>query len=81
MALRTVGVPVTGFTWLPLTDRVEIQATPVGMRPAPDGHGLYDLDRNPRPSSLVYRTLIERWSVIVGARHDLEVERQVGSSA
>ncbi len=81
MALRTVGVPINGFTWLPLTDHVEVRHTPLGLRPMPDGHGLYDLERRARPAATVYRTLIERWRVIVGASPDAEVERQVGSSA
>ena len=68
LALRTVGVPVHGFTWLPLTDGVEPRQAPRGGQPAPDGQGLYDLDRTPRPTAEVYRALIERWSVILGER-------------
>ena len=81
MALRTVGIPIHGFTWIPLTDRVEVKPTPRGSHPAPDGHGLYDPERRARPAAAAYRTLIERWRVIVGARADAAVERQVGSSA
>lgn len=81
MALRTVGVPIHGFTWLPLTDRVEMKQTPGGARPTADGHGLFDLDRRPRAAAGVYSTLIDRWSVIVGARADAGVAMQVGNSA
>jgi beta-glucosidase/6-phospho-beta-glucosidase/beta-galactosidase len=81
MALRTVGVPVHGFTWLPLTDGVEMTSTPEGPRRAPDGQGLYDLVRTPRPAANVFRGLIERWSVILGARADSPVALEAGSSA
>lgn len=81
MALRTVGVPVHGFTWLPLTDGIETKQSTRGPRTAPDGQGLYDFGRAPRPTAGVYRALIERWSVILGAKSDSAVELQVGSSA
>jgi beta-glucosidase/6-phospho-beta-glucosidase/beta-galactosidase len=80
MALRTVGVPVNGFTWMPLTDRVELKSTPRGAKPLPDGQGLFGLDRTERPAAEVYRTLIARWSAIVGGRHE-EADIAVGSSA
>jgi beta-glucosidase/6-phospho-beta-glucosidase/beta-galactosidase len=81
MALRTVGVPVMGFTWAPLTDRVELKQTPRGTRPHPDGQGLYDLERGERPAAEVYRTLIARWRVIVNAESGAPIDIAAGSSA
>ena len=81
LALRSVGVPVNGFTWLPLTDGVETTRSASGTRSAPDGQGLYDLARDPRPTAAVFRELIERWSVILGAKSDSEVALQAGESA
>ena len=81
MALRTVGVPVHGFTWLPLTDGIEKKQTARGPEFTPDGQGLFDLNRAPRPGAAVYRELIERWSVILGTKSESEVMMEFGSSA
>jgi beta-glucosidase/6-phospho-beta-glucosidase/beta-galactosidase len=81
MALRTVGVPVHGFTWLPLTDGVAPKSSARGQRTAADGQGLYDSDRAARPAAGVYRALINQWSVILGAKTDGEVRLASGSSA
>ena len=81
MALRSVGVPVHGFTWFPLTDGVRVTQSERGTQTAPDGQGLYDLARDPRPAAAAYRELIARWSVILGAKSDSVVALQAGSSA
>jgi beta-glucosidase/6-phospho-beta-glucosidase/beta-galactosidase len=81
MALRTVGIPIHGFTWLPITDGVEHRQTSRGSRPIPDGHGLYDMERKGRPAAALYRTLVSRWSVIVGARSDSAVALGAGRLA
>ncbi len=81
MALRTVGIPVHGFTWMPLTDRVETKRTAEGLITAPDGHGLHDTGRRPRPAAGVYRTLVERWGVILNGSSDAAAEIRLGNSA
>jgi beta-glucosidase/6-phospho-beta-glucosidase/beta-galactosidase len=81
MALRTVGIPIHGFTWLPIADGVEQRQTSRGSRPVPDGLGLYDLERKARPAASLYRTLVSRWSVIVGARSDSAVALGAGRLA
>ena len=81
LALRSVGVPVHGFTWFPLTDAVRVSQSAGGTRTEADGQGLYDLARDPRPAAAAYRELIERWSVILGARSDAPVQMQAGESA
>src|SRR5688572_18881516 len=81
LALRTVGLPVHGFTWLPLTDGVATKQGASGARTMPDGQGLFDVNRTPRPAAGVYRELIERWTVILGTKSESEIVMEIGSSA
>jgi beta-glucosidase/6-phospho-beta-glucosidase/beta-galactosidase len=67
MHLRSVGVPVRGFTWYSLTDQIDWQ---YGLRyERNDLHavGLYDLKRRPRPVAHRYREIIGQWSSVLAA--------------
>jgi beta-glucosidase len=70
LALRSAGIPVTGFTWYPLTDRVEgnAQVQPVG---------LYDLKRRVRPVGAAYRALMARWKPVLAVVAELELDAKV----
>jgi beta-glucosidase len=70
LALRSLGVPVTGFTWYPLTDRVgpDNQVQPVG---------LYDLKRRIRPVGAAYQDLMARWKPVLAVVAELELDAKV----
>jgi beta-glucosidase/6-phospho-beta-glucosidase/beta-galactosidase len=67
MRLRTLGVPLRGFTWYSLTDQIDWQH---GLRvERNDVHpvGLFDLDRRIRPVGTAYREIVRRWRPLLVA--------------
>lgn len=64
MALRTLGVPLTGFTWDPLIDPV---VAGHGNRSELVEAGLFDHLRRERPVAGAYREIVARWNGIVSA--------------
>ena len=70
--LRSVGVPVCGFTWYSLTDQIDWQYALRYERNHLHAVGLYDLKRRPRPVAQRYREIIGQWSsALVAAAPDL----------
>ena len=65
--LRSVGVPVCGFTWYSLTDQVDWQYALRYERNHLHAVGLYDLKRRPRPVAHRYREIISQWSSALSA--------------
>jgi beta-glucosidase len=70
LALRSTGVPITGFTWYPLTDRV---ARNNHVQPI----GLCDLKRRVRPVGHAYRDLMTRWKPVLAVVAELELHAEV----
>jgi hypothetical protein len=70
LALRATGVPITGFTWSPLTDPVDEYN---------DVHaiGLYDLKRRIRPVGQAHQALIARWKPVLAVVAELELDAKV----
>ncbi|HWZ59213.1 MAG TPA: family 1 glycosylhydrolase [Gemmatimonadaceae bacterium] len=70
LALRSTGVPITGFTWSPLTDPVDEYN---------DVHpiGLYDLKRRIRPVAQAHQALIARWKPVLAVVAELELHAKV----
>lgn len=64
MTLRSMGIPVHGFTWYSLTDQIDWQHALRVERNALHAVGLYDLDRKIRPVGEAYRSIIHDWSPI-----------------
>jgi beta-glucosidase len=65
MRLRSMGLPVRGFTWYSLTDQVDWQH---GLRIERDDVypvGLFDLNRRIRPVGKAYRELVRRWKPLL----------------
>ena len=65
MHLRSVGVPVRGFTWYSLTDQIDWQYALRYERNHLHAVGLYDLNRRPRPVARRYREIIGQWSSVL----------------
>lgn len=61
VALRAMGIPVTGFTWYSLTDQIDWQHALRVERDDLHPVGLYDLQRRIRPVGVAYRELISRY--------------------
>jgi beta-glucosidase/6-phospho-beta-glucosidase/beta-galactosidase len=61
MAMRSEGIPVTGFTWYSLTDQIDWQHALREERNDLHPVGLYDLSRQIRPVGRRYRELISHW--------------------
>jgi len=59
--LRSIGIPVRGFTWYSLTDQVDWQHALREERNDLHPVGLFDLDRRPRAVAHRYRELVATW--------------------
>jgi beta-glucosidase/6-phospho-beta-glucosidase/beta-galactosidase len=57
--LRSVGVPLVGFTWYSLTDQIDWDLALGRSVGNVDPVGLFDLNRDPRTVGLTYKKLIE----------------------
>jgi beta-glucosidase/6-phospho-beta-glucosidase/beta-galactosidase len=62
LALRAAGVPVRGFTWFALCDRVERREEVDGGRRHVHRAGLLDHNREARPVGDVFARLSHRWA-------------------
>jgi beta-glucosidase/6-phospho-beta-glucosidase/beta-galactosidase len=76
MTMRAGGIPVTGFTWYPLTDQIDWQHALRVERNDVHPVGLYDLARRIRPAGVRYKAIVAQWrgilhadSVAAAARH------------
>ena len=69
MRLRSLGVPVLGFTWYSLTDQIDWDIALARKVGTVNPCGLYDLDRKPRPVSVAYRQLLETFGQIAIVPH------------
>jgi beta-glucosidase len=77
MTLRASGVPIRGFTWYPLIDRVGagLAADGKGADGAPaadtvEAVGLADVARRLRPAGRAYRDLVSRWRALMSVPDD-----------
>jgi len=61
LRLRTVGVPILGFTWYSLVDQIDWDNSLREPRGQVNARGLYDLDRNPRAVGRAYKKLVNSW--------------------
>ncbi|HEX2864772.1 MAG TPA: family 1 glycosylhydrolase [Deinococcales bacterium] len=59
--LRSLGIPIVGFTWYSLTDQVDWDSALRDPKGNVNPLGLYDLDRKIRPVGEAYRELIAAW--------------------
>jgi beta-glucosidase/6-phospho-beta-glucosidase/beta-galactosidase len=59
--LKTVGVPIVGFTWYSLTDQVDWDTALREDNGRVNPLGLYDMDRKIRPVGKEYKRLIQEW--------------------
>jgi beta-glucosidase len=65
LALRSAGIPVTGFTWYSLTDQIDWQHALRVERNDLHPVGLYDLHRRIRPVGTAYREVVGQWSKVL----------------
>ena len=77
MALRAAGVPIGGFTWHGLTDRVEWKRDGLASARA-HASGLVDLDRRERPSAGAYRALVGKWKPVLSVTDARDDARESG---
>jgi beta-glucosidase/6-phospho-beta-glucosidase/beta-galactosidase len=71
LRVRNNGVPLVGFTWVPLVDQVDwSEAGPADGSAPPQVNpvGLYDLDRRIRPVGEAYKQLIRGWRHLLPAQ-------------
>ena len=71
LAMRATGIPIMGFTWYPLTDRIDWQHAPRIERSDVHPVGLYDLRRRIRPVGTRYREIVAEWREILDAGADV----------
>ena len=69
LQMRSIGVPVLGFTWYSLTDQIDWDIELAEKRGKVTPNGLYDLNRKPRPVASAYRDLIEQFGQITVVPH------------
>jgi hypothetical protein len=67
LRLRNVGIPMLGFTWYSITDQVDWDTALREDNGNVNPLGLFDLDRNIRPSGECYKQLIADWSTVLPA--------------
>jgi beta-glucosidase/6-phospho-beta-glucosidase/beta-galactosidase len=67
MRLRSLGVPMVGFTWYSLTDQVDWNSALREVNGTVNPRGLFDLDRKPRAVGRAYQRLIETWGPVLRA--------------
>jgi beta-glucosidase len=65
MRLRSLGVPMLGFTWYSLTDQVDWDTALREVNGRVNPRGLCDLDRNIRPVGRAYQRLIAEWGEVL----------------
>ena len=63
--MRTLGIPVLGFTWYSLTDQVDWDSALREDNGVVNPLGLYDLDRKIRPVGERYKELISKWADVL----------------
>ena len=68
LALRTSGIPVHGFAWTTLTDRLDWRRGARVDEARTLADGLFDLRRRRRGAADAYQELIRRWGVILDVR-------------
>jgi beta-glucosidase len=69
IALRSAGIPMTGFTWYSLTDQIDWQHCLREERNDLHPVGLYDLDRRIRPVGRRYQEIVQLWTpALAGVR-------------
>ena len=69
LRMRSMGVPVLGFTWYSLIDQVDWDTQLTEQRGHVNACGLYDLERRPRPVATAYRALLEEFGNITIVPH------------
>ena len=67
LRMRSVGVPVLGFTWYSLTDQIDWDTALAEQNGTVNGCGLFDLDRRERPVAKAYRDLLHEFGHITAA--------------
>ena len=80
MALRSDGIPVTGFTWYSLTDQVDWQYALRHELNHVHPVGLYDMQRRPRPVARRYGEIVAGWAARL-AGEGSTAERRAGRGA
>lgn len=61
MTVRSSDVPVTGFAWYPLTDRIDWRPSADAAVHEPQPVGLYDLRRHIRAVGRRHREIVQSW--------------------
>jgi hypothetical protein len=64
LKMRSLGVPVLGFTWYSLTDQIDWDTSLAEKNNRVNECGLFDLSRKPRAVAHEYRKLIEEFGQI-----------------
>ncbi len=67
MRLRSLGVPMLGFTWYSLTDQVDWNSALREVNGTVNPRGLFDLNRRPRAVGRAYQRLIASWGPVLQA--------------
>ena len=67
LRMRSVGVPVLGFTWYSLTDQVDWDTALSEQNGTVNGCGLFDLQRRERPVAKAYQDLLKEFGHITAA--------------
>jgi beta-glucosidase/6-phospho-beta-glucosidase/beta-galactosidase len=71
LSMRAAGIPVTGFTWYPLTDQMDWQHELRVERNDVNPVGLYDLKRRIRPAGVRYKEIVAQWRDVLDHGADI----------